>query len=466
MEAPRIKVLAVDDQQEALFALEALLTEQGFDVVTAGSGKETLAQVERENPDLILLDVMMPDMNGYEVTRVLKGNPKHRFTPIVLLTANDTLEDLLRGLNEGADDYIRKPYRKEELLARMNAVMRTRRLYTELKHSTDENLALRKQVSDRYGFDNLIGRSPAMQEVYELMVRVKDAAVPVLITGESGTGKELVARAIHVNSPRKDKPFVAQNCSAFNDNLLESELFGHVRGAFTGAVRDKPGLFESANGGSFFLDELGEMSPALQVKLLRVLQEGTFFPVGSTTPKKVDVRVIAATHRNLQEMMARGAFREDLYYRLNVVNIKLPPLRDRRADIADLTRHFLSEKARKNGVQPKTLDPEALKKLTEYHWPGNIRELENEIERLMLMSGDAPQIDVALVSAHIGGNGSGGGVPAPGEGGKLKDALEDLERRMIAAALQKTEGNKSEAARELGVSRSNLIAKAKLYGIE
>jgi DNA-binding NtrC family response regulator len=336
-----------------------------------------------------------------------------------------------------------------------------------------------------------IGKSAAMQSLYHIMSKVVESDVPVLITGDSGTGKEVVANALHANGPRRDKSFVVQNCSAFNENLLESELFGHVKGAFTGAVRDKQGLFEVADGGTFFLDELGEMSPALQVKLLRVLQDGTFMPVGGTKQKKVDVRIIAATNRDLEGMVKKGTFREDLYYRLNVVNLQLPRLCDREGDIPRLVEFFLAKMASKSGRPKRSIAREAMLALERYSWPGNIRQLENELQRAEVMSGKADVItldclsphvvsgavvwpagstasEVSIAAEHVSAAPAGhpvGGTDASGEG-KLKDAIEALERELITAALARCDGNKSEAARQLGISRSNLIAKAQSFGIE
>jgi two-component system response regulator HupR/HoxA len=282
----------------------------------------------------------------------------------------------------------------------------------------------------------------------------------VLVRGESGTGKELVARAIHHRSHRVEGPFVVQNCSAFNDNLLESELFGHVRGAFTGAVSDKKGLFEIANGGTLFLDEVAEMSPALQAKLLRVLQDQTFWPVGATTPKTSDVRIVAATHRDLEEMVKVERFREDLYYRLNVISINLPPLRDRRSDIALLVQHFLDQHG--NGVK---LTGEAMRLLTDHDWPGNVRELANEIERMMVLADGRRELGVELVSTRVRGAGEVGSEDAGVPLGSLREAMEQLEARMIRAALVECEGNRVHAARKLGIARSNLISKIKAYNI-
>lgn len=379
-----IRVLAVDDDPEGLFAIEQLLLLRGYEVITAASGTETLKKAREESPDLILLDVVMPEPNGYEVARILKADPELRYVPVVLLTGKDELEDIIRGLDEGADDYICKPYNSHELLARIHATVRMRKLYGELRDVKRANRRLQARMGEEFSFTNIIGRSPAMKSLYEMMSKVVETDVPVLITGESGTGKELVATALHVNGPRRERPFVVQNCSAFNENLLESELFGHVKGSFTGANRDKQGLFEVADGGTFFLDELGEMSPALQVKLLRVLQDGTFMPVGGVKQKQVNVRVIAATNRNLEEMVQSGAFREDLYYRLNVVNLRLPPLREREGDIPLLVEFFLTKLSAGPGRDRKEIDADAMAALEGFPWPGNIRQLENEVQRAIV----------------------------------------------------------------------------------
>ena len=460
------KILAVDDNSEALFALEQLLLSKGFEVVTASTGDETLAKAEVERPDLILLDVMMPGPNGYEVARALKAHPDLRYTTVVLLTGRDELKDILHGFEQGADDYICKPYQSAELVARVHAALRLRKLYVELRDARVENRHLRAKLSEEFSFGSIIGDSPAMKDLYQIMAKVIESDVPVLVTGESGTGKEMVATALHVNGPRKDKAFVVQNCSAFNENLLESELFGHVKGAFTGAMRDKQGLFEVAHGGTFFLDELGEMSPALQVKLLRVLQDGTFMPVGGTKQKKVDVRIIAATNRDLQEMVKKGTFREDLYYRLNVVSLQRPPLRDRSGDVPRLVRFFLSKIGAKTGQSIKSITQDAMTCLERYAWPGNIRQLENEIQRAYVMSGKDDLITRACLSPTVAG------VVVPelkiesGEERALKDVLDQVEREMIEKALSRYKGNKSEAARQLGIARSNLISKCREYGLE
>ncbi|RMG20896.1 MAG: sigma-54-dependent Fis family transcriptional regulator [Deltaproteobacteria bacterium] len=338
----------------------------------------------------------------------------------------------------------------------------------EIARREERIQALTGQLEARHHFEKIIGKSAKMQEVFRLLEKVVDSDSTVLIQGESGTGKELVARAIHFSGARRDGPFVVQNCSAFNDNLLESALFGHVRGAFTGAIKDKKGLFEVADGGTFFLDEIGEMSPALQVKLLRVLQEGAFTPVGSTETREVDVRVIAATHKDLKKMVEAGEFREDLYYRINVIHVEVPPLRERRDDIPLLVTHFLTKHARE-GEPPKSLDEATLALLMEYTWPGNIRELENEIERLLVLGSDRSVLGPDLLSPRIReAVGSGPGpdpLPRIRATGKLKNAIEALEREMIHQGLIRTQWNKSRLARELGISRSNLIAKCEKYGL-
>lgn len=461
-----IKILAVDDEPDGLYALEQLLLLRGFAVVTASSGSETLEKARSENPDLILLDVVMPEPDGYKVAEILKRDPELRYVPIVLLTGKDELDDIILGLSKGADDYICKPYSSQELIARVHAAIRVRALYSELSSVKKTNVRLQARMEEGFSFSKIIGRSQSMKALYEVMQKVVESEVPVLVTGESGTGKELVATALHVNGPRREKPFVVQNCSALNENLLESELFGHVKGAFTGALRDKQGLFEVADGGTFFLDELGEMSPALQVKLLRVLQDGTFTPVGGTKQRQVDVRIIAATNRNLEEMVREGTFREDLYYRLNVVNLNLPPLRERGGDIPLLVEFFLKKIAEKSGRAQKTVAPEAMSALEAYAWPGNIRQLENELQRAHVMSGKEVVISRSCLSPNVVALVSEDSPDAFLHEGKLKDVLESVEREMIASTLKRCEGNKSEAARQLGMSRSNLIAKAQSFGIE
>ncbi len=337
-------------------------------------------------------------------------------------------------------------------------------LHLEITSRENRIRELNKELGSRYKYDNMIGKSKPMQTLYNLLDKIKQAESTVLIQGENGTGKELIARAIHYNSTRKDKAFVIQNCSAFNDNLLESELFGHVKGSFTGAIRDKRGLFEMADKGTFFLDEIGDTSPTMQVKLLRVLQEGTFMPVGSVDPKRVNVRVIAATNRNLKEMVEQNLFREDLYYRLNVINITVPPLRERKEDIPLLVDFFLSRSEEAHGK--KILTKRALEKLYDYAWPGNVRELQNELERVIVLAGAESKITAEMLSSKILETSDKAKVQGTRLHGKLKDALEDVERELIRDGLRRTGWNKSKLAKELGISRAGLIMKVEKYGLD
>jgi two-component system response regulator HupR/HoxA len=333
---------------------------------------------------------------------------------------------------------------------------------------------LSSEVGNRYRYHNLIGKSKKMQQIYNLLQKIANSESTIMIQGENGTGKELVAKAIHYNSPRKDAVFMAVNCSAFNDNLLDSELFGHVKGSFTGAIKDKKGFFEVANGGTLFLDEIGDTSLTMQVKLLRVLQEGTFIPVGGTQPKKVNVRVIAATNKNLKEMIAKGEFREDLYYRINVINVQLPSLRERTDDIPLLMDFFLEKQCAEMGKPLKTFAKKTLEKMLDYPWPGNVRELENEIERLMVLAADDKNITPEILNqrildhgdSHHGGEGHGPGLKGVNTNGSLKEALEELEIHMIREGLKRCGFNKSRLAKELGISRAGLIMKVEKYGLD
>jgi two-component system, NtrC family, response regulator HupR/HoxA len=338
--------------------------------------------------------------------------------------------------------------------------------HTEISKREERINALNNQLGNRYSYHSMIGKSKPMQELYSLLDKIKNSESTVLIQGENGTGKELIARAIHYNSRRKDAQFVTVNCSAFNENLLDSELFGHVRGSFTGAIKDKKGLFEAADKGTLFLDEIGDMSHSMQVKLLRVLQEGTLTPVGGTEQKKVDVRVVAATNRDLKDMVEQGAFREDLYYRINVINLVVPPLRDRKEDIPILVDHFLAGGCKEKGITLKSIAKRVMEKVYDYPWPGNIRELENEIERVIVLSGDDPRISVDLLSQRIREFGESAKVQGVRVAGKLKDALEELEKTMIREGLRRTNWNKSRLAKELGISRAGLIMKVEKYDLD
>ncbi len=337
-------------------------------------------------------------------------------------------------------------------------------LHLEITTREDRIKELNKELGSRFKYDNMIGKSKAMQNVYGLLDKIKHSETTILVQGDNGTGKELIAKSIHYNSPRKDKAFVIHNCSAINDNLLESELFGHVKGSFTGAIKDKKGLFETAHRGTFFLDEIGDTSAQMQVKLLRVLQEGTFTPVGSTETRKVDVRIIAATNRNLKQMVDKSEFREDLYYRLNVINLTVPSLKDRKEDIPLLAEAFLNKEA--NDSNKKIITKRALEKLYDYPWPGNVRELQNEMQRILVLSANESKITADMLSPKISDATEGNKVQGTRVSGKLKDALEELERQMIKEGLRRTGWNKSRLAKELGISRAGLIMKVEKYSLE
>lgn len=349
--------------------------------------------------------------------------------------------------------------------------------HSEISKREARILDLNSEIGNKYRYHNLIGKSKKMQQVYHLLSKVANSESTILIQGENGTGKEMVAKAIHYNSPRKDAVFMAVNCSAFNDNLLDSELFGHVKGAFTGAIKDKKGVFEVTNGGTLFLDEIGDTSPSMQVKLLRILQEGTYMPVGATTPKKVNVRVVAATNKNLKEMIAKGEFREDLYYRINVINVALPALRERQEDIPVLMDFFIQKRCEEVGLPLKTFSKKCLEKMLDHSWPGNVRELQNEVERLVVLAGEEKTITPDMLSSRIleGGDGShthhhagpsSGSLKGINTNGSLKDALEELEILMIREGLKRCGFNKSRLAKELGISRAGLIMKVDKYGLD
>ncbi len=374
--------------------------------------------------------------------------PDEAYAAVPSLSAKDMdyFKDLLETTVEEIVEFSRTVDQKEARIAQLN-----------------------RELGGRYQFANIVGKSVAMQRLFAILEKVVDSESTVLVTGENGTGKELIARALHYSGPRADKPFVVQNCSALNDNLLESELFGHVRGSFTGATRDKQGLFRVAHQGTFFLDEVGDMSPAMQVKLLRVIQEGTFIPVGGTKPEQVDVRIIAATNRNLKDMVQRREFREDLYYRLNVLNIEVPPLRSRTEDLPLLCDYFLRRHAEKSGKPVKHLSPEIMARFFEYAWPGNIRELENEIERLVVLAGERVDIGLDLLpasSAHFTAPTEERTLERYKEKGDLGSAVTALEREMIQQGLIATHWNKTKLATRLGVSRTTLIKKIKEYSID
>ena len=443
----KIKVLVVDDEAIIRESLHDWLSDVGHQVLTAENGSKALEIIEKEKPGVAIVDLVMPGMDGIELLKKVRGiSPS---IEVIIITAYGSIPTAITAMREGAYDYIEKPFcpEKAELLIKKLA---------EHQRLIEENISLHRKLEERYQFENIIAKSAKMQQVVEVIKVVAKSNATVLITGESGTGKELVARAIHSQSYRKDKPFVAVSCAALPESLLESELFGHEKGAFTGAHAQRRGKFEVANRGSLFLDEIGEMSANIQVHLLRVLEEKEFTRVGGNELIKVDVRVISATNKDMKKVVANGQFREDLYYRLNVVTIELPPLRERKEDIPLLAQHFLKKFAVENQKEITGFSPEATDFLLKYEWPGNVRELENAIERAVILAknsyievADLPRESLTLARS------------AP-----LVKSLAEVEKNHILNILAKTRGNNySEAARILGISRVTLYNKIKAYGL-
>ncbi len=447
------KILIVDDDAAHRRMLNAVLSDEGYRTTQAPDGQAAVAAVESNFYDLILMDLRMPRMDGLQAQqRIREISPG---IPVIMMTAYASVGTAVGALKAGAADYLTKPVDIEELKILIAKVLHH-------KHLEQENAYLRERLGDRFHFSEIIGRSRAMVSMFETLALVAPSEATVLINGESGTGKELVANAIHQNSLHRDRAFIKLNCAALPETLLESELFGHEKGAFTGAVARKQGRFLAADQGSLFLDEIGEMSPATQAKILRVLQEREFQPVGGDRTIKTDVRIIAATNQDLQAAMAEGRFREDLYYRLNVVQVTVPALRDRREDIPLLADHFLKLYTKKNHRLIKGFAPRALDLLMRYDWPGNVRELENVIERAVILTrGDtiaAAELPTPLQSHLRDDDRSALAVPEPA-------TLRDAEKQMILKTLERTGGNRTHAARELGISRRTLQLKLKEYGI-
>ncbi|MGI9590295.1 MAG: sigma-54-dependent transcriptional regulator [Myxococcota bacterium] len=456
-------MLVVDDEELYRRALERILRRVGHDVVIAREAKEALAVVSEEPIDLVLSDIQMPGINGLELVRQIKDvNPD---VPCIVITGYGSAEQSVEALRAGAFWYLEKPFDQGHL----DVVRRLVQQAIDMGRLRAENRLLQSQLRERYGFGNIIGNSPALRSMLDVVAKVAETDSTVLITGESGTGKELIARAIHFNSPRADQMFTTVNCGAIPEALLESELFGHVKGAFTNASSNREGRFTVADGGTIFLDEIGDMSPNLQVKLLRVLQEMTFEPVGSSKTQHVDVRVVAATNQDLEQAIAEKRFRSDLYYRLNVIPIEAPPLRMRADDVPLLAHHFLEKARKEKGKGVAGFSHGAMDLLMQYDWPGNVRELENLIERLVVLSPEE-QIEArelpASLQAQIPTSATVPAPTVPTTGLSFRDVVDDFETDLILQALELTHWNKNQAARLLGLNRTTLIEKIKKKGLE
>jgi DNA-binding NtrC family response regulator len=459
------KILVIDDEKDTVEMIAVLLKLEGFQVLPAFSGEEAMRILETESQkvpesetpvDLILLDILLGDTDGREICLKIKEDERLKFIPVIILTVQSSLQDKIHSLNLGADDYLTKPFINEELLAKVKVMLRIKDLHDELRREKDKNVLLTQALEKRYSFANILGKNARMQEVFELISDIANTDSTALIQGESGTGKELIARAIHFHSHRKNKPFIVANCSAYSQNLLESELFGHEKGSFTGAIRRKTGRFELANGGTIFLDEIGEVSPPTQILLLRVLQDHRFERVGGEETLEVDVRVIAATNKNLTEEMKKGTFREDLYYRLNVIPIFVPPLRERRDDIPLLASYFLQKFSRERGKEVTGFSTEVIEIFLAHSWPGNVRELENVIDHAIIISKQDKVLSKDLPQYLFQRP-----LPSP-----EFTTLQDYEKNLILKTLEDTNWNKHKTSKKLNINRSTLYGKIKRYGLE
>ena len=449
------RILVVDDDESLRRVTQVQLQQTGYEVTAASDGNEALAVLERFPADLVITDLKMPGMSGLELLKRIRS--AYSEIVIIMATAFGTIENAVEAMRAGAYDYVTKPVQIEELRITVSRALEHLELREEVRH-------LRSSLDKKFGFENILGRSNVLLSVLDMASRAAQTSSTVLVHGETGTGKELLAKAIHFNSPRKEKPFITINCGAIPKDLLESELFGHVKGSFTGAVAHKRGKAEAADGGTLFLDEIGELPPELQVKLLRLLQQGEIEKVGATETAHVDVRIIAATNRNLQAMVEDGAFRDDLYYRLAVIPLELPPLRERPDDIQELVEYFFVRAKEKHGRQDLALPPALLSYFCAYRWPGNVRELENVLERLVVLSrgpdislNDLPEVlrreRPTLEVLHLD-------LPPQGI------SLEAVEKELILRALQKSDWNQTQAARYLDLSRKTLIYRMEKYNIQ
>jgi DNA-binding NtrC family response regulator len=449
-------VLIVDDEAEIRESLETLLQLEGYRVVTAASALDGLAQIGERAFDVVLLDLALPDRSGMDVLAEIRlTNPQQA---VIMVTAYGTVENAVRAMQSGATNFIQKPWDNEKLLADVRTAIARHK-------AEEENVQLKRALKQRYNFENIVGKSEPMLKIFDLVAQVAPSRSTVLLQGESGTGKELIAKALHLNSPRKDRPFVPVNTGSMPPDLLESILFGHVKGAFTSAVASKKGLFEVADKGTLFLDEIGTMSLDTQSKILRVLQDRKFMHLGGIQEIQADVRIIAATNVDLRQMVREGRFREDLFYRLNVITIDLPPLRQRREDIPLLVDHFLKKYSEENELPRRRMTTEALRPLVSYAWPGNVRELENVVERSVVLS-SSPEIGPDLLPDQVVGRGTLLPRLESDPGASLFNIMEDCERRVIVDMLEKCGWNQTEAAERFHVPLSTLNQKIKRLNIE
>lgn len=447
------RILVVDDESSHRQMIEAVLSAEGYEISQADDGQTAIVAVEDRFYDLVIMDIRMPKISGIEALKKIKSISPG--IPIIIMTAYASVGNAVEALKSGAYDYLIKPLDIEELKILVVKALRFRQL-------EQENVYLKERLNDRFDFSKILGRSPAMNSLFETMALVAPSEATVLIVGESGTGKELIASAVHQNSPRKDRPLIKVNCAALPETLLESELFGHEKGAFTGAIARKQGRFQLAHKSSIFLDEIAEMAPATQAKILRVLQEREFEPVGSSQTFKVDTRIIAATNKNLEEEIKAGRFREDLYYRINVVTLVVPPMRERREDILLLADFFLKQYAEKNNRPIKGFTPRAVDLLMRYDWPGNVRELENVVERAVIMARGDMITPLEFPDVLQDLDEEAKASPLALTAGR---SLKEVEKVMILRTLEETGGNRTHAARILGISRRTLQLKLKEYGI-
>ena len=449
-------ILIIDDEVAIRESLQTLLELEGYRVETAVDGEDGLARLANEPFDLVLLDYAMPGRDGLQILADIRDRDPQ--LAVVMITAFGTVENAVKAMQAGASNFIQKPWDNEKLLADIRAAISRRRI-------EEENVQLKRALKQRYNFENIVGKSEAMLRIFDLVGQVAPSRSTILVQGESGTGKELIAKAIHMNSPRKDRPFVPVNTGSMPTDLLESTLFGHVKGAFTSAIASKKGLFEIADRGTLFLDEIGTMSLETQAKILRVLQDRRFMHLGGVTEVQVDVRIIAATNVDLKQLVREGRFRDDLYYRLNVITIDIPALRSRREDIPLLVDFFLEKFSQENEKPIRQISPEALRPLIDYNWPGNVRELENVIERAVVLS-TGPVIGLDLIPDHIAGRGATQGILEHRPDASLFDIMEECERRVIGDMLERSNWNQTEAAERFRVPLSTLNQKIKRLNIE